>query len=384
MEQGLLVNLILALAAGLLGAMVAVRLRQSVMLGYIAAGIAIGPFTPGLVGDLATVQALAQIGIIFLLFAIGVQFSLRDLFRVGKVALAGAVGQVLAVIGLGYLLGLALGWPPLSALFLGAVASNSSSTVLGKVLGERGEVDSLPGRVALAWSSLQDLGTVLLIVVLSALASEVGWQPLDLAWALGKAGLFLLLLIPLGLRVFPALFDKVAELRNREVFLITVTAVALGTAYVASLFGISLALGAFIAGIAVSESDLSYHIVGEIAPLRDIFAGLFFVSIGMLVDPAAIAANVVPVVLALFLIIVVKGALSALITLAGRYSLRTALLTGAILAQSAEFSFLLARLGSDLGVLSASAFAIVLAATAISVVTAPYCYDAAQALGRRA
>src|SRR5687767_4237963 len=166
----LLVNLVFALAAAALGALLAVRLRQSVIIGYILAGIVIGPFTPGFVGDVSAVQGLADVGIIFLMFALGVQFSFRDLLRVGRVALLGGSAQVLLTIGLGYVVGTALGWRPLEALFFGAVISNSSSTVLGKVLSERGELDTEHGRIAMGWSAVQDLSTIILVVVLSALA----------------------------------------------------------------------------------------------------------------------------------------------------------------------------------------------------------------------
>jgi monovalent cation:H+ antiporter-2, CPA2 family len=381
-EAGLLVNLVLALGAGLAGSLIALRLRQSVILGYIVAGIAIGPFTPGLVGDLATVQALAEIGIIFLMFAIGVQVSLSQLARVGRIAAFGGLAQVAVLVGLGYLVGIWLGWPPLEALFFGAVVSNSSSTVISKMLGEQGEVDSEHGRTALAWSSIQDLTTVLFIVLVSALGTGGDFDLVELAWAVGMALLFLLLLVPIGLRALPFLFDRVAAFRSREVFILTVTAVALGTAYIASLFGISLALGAFIAGVVVSESDLSHQILGEIAPLRDLFAGLFFVSVGMLVNPFFVAGAWPLVLAALVLIVLVKGAVAALLTFAGRRSVRTALLVGVALGQSAEFSFLLASLGLALGAITADTFSLLLAAAAVSIVLAPNLYAVASGRAR--
>lgn len=227
----LLINLVVALLAALVGAIAAVRLGQSVILGYILAGVAIGPSTPGFVGDITTVQALAEIGIILVMFAIGVQFSLRDLLAAGKVATLGSTAQVLLSIGLGYLVGRLLGWEPLESLFFGAVISNSSSTVLSKVLGERGEIDAPHGRVALAWSTVQDLGTVILIVVLSAFSTDGNALLPGLAWEVGKAALFLALLVPFGLRTLPWLFAQVANLRNREIFVLTVAGVALGLAY---------------------------------------------------------------------------------------------------------------------------------------------------------
>jgi CPA2 family monovalent cation:H+ antiporter-2 len=382
-EAGLIADLAVALLVALLGALIAVRLGQSVIVGYILAGIAIGPFTPGFVGDTATVEALAEIGIILLLFSIGVQFSLRELLDAGKVATLGSTIQVLLTIAIGYLVGIGVGWQPLEALFFGAVISNSSSTILSKVLGERGELDSPQGKLSLAWSSLQDLGTVVLIVVLSALAGSGDSLLSDLVWEVSKAGLFLILLIPIGLRLLPWFFERVASLRNREVFVLAVGGVALGLAYSASFFGLSLALGAFVAGVVVGESDLSHQILGDVLPLRDIFAGLFFVSVGMLVDPRFVISHVPLLLVVLALIVPVKGALcAALATLFGTPT-RTAILVGAALAQSAEFSFLLARVGNDLGVVSPTVFSLMLSGAAASIVLAPAVYGAAHPLARR-
>lgn len=376
-STGLLANLVIALVAAVTGAIIAARLRQSIILGYILAGVAIGPFTPGFVGDVATVDALAEIGIILLLFTIGLQFSLRDLFQAGKVATLGSAIQVLLMLGLGYAAGAALGWEPLEALFFGAVISNSSSTVLSKVLGERGEMDAPQGQLALAWSTVQDLSTIILIVLLSALATDSEALVTDLALQVGKAAVFLALLVPIGLRVLPWLFERVAGLRNREVFVLMVGAVALGLAYSASFFGLSLALGAFVVGVVVSESDLSHQILGEIVPLRDIFAGLFFVSVGMLVDPLFVVRNLPLLLLTLGLIMLFKGTLIAVLAFFLGTSTRTAVLTGAILGQSAEFSFLLARVGRDLDAVSPTVFSLMLAGAAGSIVLLPAVYRGA-------
>jgi CPA2 family monovalent cation:H+ antiporter-2 len=382
-DAGLIADLAVALLAALIGALVAARLGQSIIVGYILAGVAIGPFTPGFVGDTATVEALAEIGVILLMFAIGVQFSLRDLIDAGKVATVGSTIQVLLTIAIGYLVGIALGWQPLEALFFGAVISNSSSTILSKVLGERGELDSPQGKLSLAWSSLQDLGTVVLIVVLSALAGSGDSLLSDLVWEVGKAGLFLALLIPLGLRILPWFFERVASLRNREVFVLAVGGVALGLAYAASFFGLSLALGAFVAGVVVGESDLSHRILGDVMPLRDIFAGLFFVSVGMLVDPRFVVDHLPLLLVVLALIVPVKGFLCAALAALLGTPTRTAVLVGAALAQSAEFSFLLARVGNDLGVVSPTIFSLMLSGAAASIVLAPTVYGAAHPIAQR-
>jgi CPA2 family monovalent cation:H+ antiporter-2 len=376
----LLVNLVLALGAGLVGALFAARLGQSVILGYILAGIAIGPYTPGFVAAELTVTALADIGIILLMFAIGVELELSQLLRSGKVATFGAVVQMLAIIGIGCGVGLILGWKPLESLFFGAVVSISSSTVLVKIVGDTGEIDSPHGRLTLAWSTVQDLATVILIVVLSALATDSENLARDMVWEVAKAGIFLLLLIPVGLRVLPWIFDWIAELRSREVFVLSVGVAALGLAYGATFFGLSLALGAFVAGIVVGESDLSHQILGDIMPLRDIFAGLFFVSVGMLVNPGFVARHLPLLALTVLLIMVVKGSISALIALVMKTPARTAVLTGALLAVSAEFSFLLARVGHDLHAESDTVFNLMLAGSAVSIMLAPFLYRASQPL----
>src|ERR671934_220388 len=292
-EAGLLVTLVFALGAAVGGAVLAARLGQSVILGYILAGVVIGPSTPGFVGDPTAVKALADIGIILLMFTIGVHLSVRDLARAGTVALVGGVAQVLVTLVIGYAVGIALAWPFAQALFFGAVIAISSSAVLSKIIEEHGDGDSAHGRIALAWSTVQDLATIALVVILSAIAGTGAGSNLlpDLLVGAGKAGLFLAVLIPLGLVVLPRLFEHVAALQSREVFVLLVAAVALGIAYASSFFGVSLALGAFMAGLVVGESDLSHQILGAILPLRDIFAALFFVSVGMLVDPAFVAQH---------------------------------------------------------------------------------------------
>ena len=352
------------------------------IVGYIVAGLAIGPFTPGVVGDIQVVDALAELGVVFLLFAIGARTSIRELLQVGTVATVGAIVQVLLCIGIGLGVGTLLGWTPLEGSVLGAVVSNSSSTVAGKVLGERGETDTEHGRVAIAWSTVQDLSTIVLIVILSALATT-GTIDGGLLVAIGRAVVFLVVLLPIGLWIVPRLFEALAATRSREVFLLGVVGVALGTALAASQFGISLALGAFLAGLLVGESDLSHRVVGEALPFRDLFAGLFFVSVGMLVDPGFVAENLALALLVLGLIVIVKGALVAAITAFFGLGLRTTVLTGVALAQAGEFSFLLARVGEDLGAVGPAVFSLMLAGTAGSIVLAGPLHAAAPAAIRR-
>lgn len=373
-DLGLLVDLGVALAAAFVGSYVAARLRQSVVIGYLVAGVAIGPFTPGFVGDVASVRALADIGVIFLMFAIGLQLSLPDLLRVGRIALVGGATQVVLTIGVGYVTALWLGWQPIEALFLGAVVSNSSSTVLSKILGERGQLGAPHGRVSLAWSSVQDVSTVVLVVLLTAAAADTGRLWLDLGLASLKALAFLAGMVFLGARVLPWLFGHVAALRNPEVFVGMVAAVALSMAYLSSFFGLSVALGAFVAGMVVAESDVSHQVFGEVRPLRDIFAGLFFVAVGMLFDPLSVVREPILVLAVTLLIIVVKGLLTATIMRLAGYAIGTSVLTGVALAQSAEFSFLLARLGAELGALSPAAFSVMLSGAVVSIILSPFLF----------
>jgi CPA2 family monovalent cation:H+ antiporter-2 len=283
----------------------------------------------------------------------------------------------------GYGAGLLFGWQHLESLFFGAVLAISSTTVLSKVLEERGQTGAEHGRLALAWATVQDLAAIALVVLLTTLAHGSDNLAADVAYELGRAAVFLAILIPVGLYGLPVLFERVALIRNREVFILSVGAVALGAAYAASMFGISIALGAFVAGVMVGESDLSHQILGEIEPLRDILAGLFFVSVGMLVDPLFIIQNVPLVAAAVGLIVLVKGAVIAVIVRFFGYSGRTSLLTGVVLAQAAELSFLLASVGTDLGAVSTTAFNAMLASSAISTMLAPSLLVAAMPLARR-
>jgi len=381
-DTGLLVTLALALIAATIGAAVAVRLGQSAILGYVVAGVLIGPYTAGPVAEVETVAALADIGLVFLMFAIGLELSIRDLARVGRVAVVGGTVQVLALIAIGYVVGVGLGFGHLESLFFGAFISQSSSMVMAKILGERGELDTRHGHLVLGWATLQDLSTVVLVVVLGGLALG-GDLVANVGLAIGKAVLFIAILLPIGLKVLPWALEHVARLRNREVFVLSVVAVALGTAYASEFFGVSLALGAFLAGLLVSESDISHHMLGELAPLRDVFAGIFFVSVGMLVDPAFVVVAFGLVAIAVLLVVGVKGAmiagLSRLLGVPGR----TAGLAGLAMAQSGEFSFLLARLGVDTGAVGGQMFSLMLASAAVSIALAPTLQKSAPATLRR-
>ena len=370
-EPNVLLTFVIAVGVAAVGAVLAVRLKQSPILGFILGGLVIGPYTPGFVGDPNAVNALADVGVILLMFAIGVQLSVPQLLRSGRVAILGASIQIVVTIAISYLVGRALGFPPLEAMFFGAVISNSSSTVLTKVLEERGEADSSHGRLALAWSTIQDLSTVILIAVLTAVATGGNGVVQHVGWSLLKAGLFLGFVLAVGPQLLPRLFSRVAALQNRELFVLTAAACALTVAAIATKFELSVALGAFVAGIVVSESDFAHEILGQITPLRDLFAALFFVSVGMLVDPGFVIRHLPLLLLMMSLIILLKGVLTAGLARALRTPVRTAVLAGIALAQAAEFSFLLARLGLSLDAISGETFSLLLAAAAGSIVLAP-------------
>jgi CPA2 family monovalent cation:H+ antiporter-2 len=365
----LLVALTTTLIAAAVGGAVAVRLRQSAVVGYIAAGLVIGPRTPGFVADIEIVNALADLGVIFLMFSIGIQISFHEIRRVGALVAIGGTGQVVASIAIGWAAGLALGWSSLEALVLGGFTSISSTAIAGRILGERGETETEHGAVTIGWLAVQDLLTIVLIVLLTSIGGAGRLD--DIALAVAKAVLFIALVLPIGGRLVPRLFEGLASFRRRELFTLGVVALTLGIAAIGSLFGISLALGAFLAGTLIADSDLSHQVLGEAVPFRDVFAGLFFVSVGMLVDPGLVVTNLPVMLVVLALIGPVKAVLVTAIGAAFRYPLRTTALAGILLAQSAEFSFVLARIGTSAGIVADDHFGILLTSAALTIVLAP-------------
>jgi CPA2 family monovalent cation:H+ antiporter-2 len=370
-ELRFILDLGVAVALALVGGMLAVRLRQPPIVGYLLAGVVIGPFTPGFVGDAAHINELAEIGVVLLLFALGVEFSLRELAPVRRVAVPGAILQVLITAVAGAIVGIPLGLSATAAVVVGAAIAISSTVVVLKVLQERGELDSLHGRTAIGWMVVQDLVTILLIALLEPFA-EGGDLALPVLFTLLRTALFLGLAYVVGTRVLPWLFRTVSRLGSPELFLLSVFATALLAAFLSSaVFGLSLALGAFVAGLIVSESELSHQAAGEITPFRDLFAVLFFVSVGMLLDPAAMVADW-PALLALLLVaMLVKSGSSLVLGRLLGLPLRSAILLGATIAQVGEFSFLLAEQGLSLGLLDARAYNLVLGTAVLSIVLTP-------------
>jgi CPA2 family monovalent cation:H+ antiporter-2 len=380
---GLGLTLLVALVAALALGGLAHRLRLPPMLGYIAAGMVVGPFTPGFVADREEVLALADIGVALLMFSIGLQFSLAELRSVGGRILAGVPVQVGLTMAIGTATGLILGWELVEALFIGGAMSVASTVVLVKVAGEAALHTTAHGRTALGVSIVQDLLTVVLVVALSALGSRAdeSWPSLVGAGAVALG--FVAVVLIAGSRVLPPLLGLIAGLRSRELFVIGVAVIAIGTAFAASALGVSVALGAFVAGLALADSDLTASVLGEIVPLRELFSTFFFVSIGILLQPAAIVVAW-PVVLALLLIITFGKALpvAALAWLDGQ-SPSTALRAGALIGQSGEFSFVLASAGLALGAVAPETFSLAMGAVVISILTAEPLLAAARWIGPR-
>ncbi len=370
MTGGLGLTFLAALGVALLLGAVAHRLRMAPMIGYIAAGLVVGPFSPGFVANRDEVLALADIGVALLMFSIGVRFSLAKLQSVGRLVLIGAPLQVAISIALGAGIALAIGRPMLESLFLGAVASVCSSVVLVKVAGEASLETTAHGKLALAWSIVQDLLTVVLVVVLGALAAGGADPALEALRSTVVALAVVAAVLIVGSRVLPGILSRIAQLGSRELFVVAVAVLAIGTATLAAQLGVSVALGAFVAGMALAESDLAASVLGEVVPLRELFATIFFVSVGILLEPAAVIAGWPMVLLLIALIVVGKGVAVAAISLAGRQRPRTALRAAGLVAQGGEFSFVLATAGLQLGALGQETFSQAMGAIVATVVIA--------------
>jgi len=367
---GLALTLLASLTAALVLGAIAHRLGLAPIIGYVAAGLLVGPFTPGFVADRSQVLALADIGVALLMFSIGLRFRLRELASVGRLALLGTPAQVAVTLGIGMGVALLLGAQPVTAAFIGGIASISSSVVLVKIAGEESLGATLPGRIALGWSVAQDLITVVLVVILAALAGDSGDPVLEGARSVGLALAFVAATLAVGSRVLPRILAWVARLGSRELFIVAVAVVAIGTSFLAGLLGVSVALGAFLAGLALAESDLAASVLGEVVPLRELFATLFFVSVGLLLEPAAILDGWLAVAGLLVLITAGKALPIAGLAILGGQRPAPAFRAGGLLAQSGEFSFVIATLGLQSGALGAPTFSQAMGAVVISILLA--------------
>jgi CPA2 family monovalent cation:H+ antiporter-2 len=391
-ETGLIALVAVGFGLAFVLGLAAHHLRLPPLVGYLLAGVAVGPFTPGFVGDAALASQLAEIGVILLMFGVGLHFSLDDLLAVRKISLPGAMAQLVAATAMGALLARAWGWPWGQGLVFGLSLSVASTVVLLRVLEQKGMVDTAEGRIAVGWLIVQDLAMVLALVLLPAVAGVLGGTPaaagggsvgLAVALTLGKVVAFLALMFVVGRRALPWLLGRVAHTGSRELFTLSVLAVAMGVAVgAAGLFGVSFALGAFFAGVVISESDLSYQASADALPFQDAFAVLFFVSVGMLFDPSVLVRRPLQVLAVVSIIMVGKSLAALAVVLAFRYPIRTALVVTAGLAQIGEFSFILAGLGGTLGLLPAEATSLILAGALISITINPLAFAAAAGLER--
>jgi CPA2 family monovalent cation:H+ antiporter-2 len=373
------IGLTLAFVAGF----VAIRLRLPALVGYLLAGVAIGPFTPGFVGDVHLAQQLAEIGVILLMFGVGRHFSVRDLWAVRKVAIPGAIAQVAVATAMGAGVAALWGWTFGAGLVFGLALSVASTVVLLKALEVCDRLHTDEGRVAVGWLIVEDLLMVLALVLLPVLAGPLGgkvaedgaaagnlWTALGLT--LGKVAAFIAVMLVVGTRVFPWLLKRVESTDARELFTLAVAAIAIGVAFAAyELFGVSFALGAFFAGMVVKESDSSHRAERELKPLEDLFAVLFFVAVGMMFDPAVLVNQPLRVLEVIAIIVVGKSLAALGIVLVLGSALSTALIVSVALAQIGEFSFILAGLGVGLGLLPPEGQSLIVAGALLSIALNP-------------
>lgn len=381
-------TLITTIAAGfglaLIFGFIAERCKLPALVGYLFAGILIGPATPGFVADVAIASQLSEIGVMLLMFGVGLHFSINDLMSVKRIALPGAIVQMSIATLLGMALAHWWGWKFGEGLIFGLALSCASTVVLLKALEARGIMDSMNGKIAIGWLVVEDLVTVLVLVLMPPLAAILGgvnpdagaatatplWQ--TISFTLLQVTVFIVLMLVVGKRLLPWMLWHVAKTGSRELFTLAVISSAIGIAFgAAHLFSVSFALGAFFAGMVMRESEFSHRAAEESLPLRDAFAVLFFVSVGMLFEPAILLEKPLNVLAVVAVIIFGKSFAAMMITLAFRYPLNTALTVAASLAQIGEFSFILAGLGVTLGILPTQGMSLILAAALISIAVNP-------------
>ena len=387
-ETPLIALIAVGLALAFIAGFVAVRLRLSPIIGYLVAGIVIGPFTPGFVGEPHLASELAEIGVILLMFGVGMHFSVAELWAVRSIAVPGAILQIVVATALGAVVALFWGWSFGAGLVFGLALSVASTVVLLRALESSHSVNTPDGKVAIGWLIVEDLVMVLTLVLLPAFAEQLGGSaPVDhgnemgvwlsLAIALAKVAVFIALMLVFGTRLFPWLLRQVERTGSRELFTLAVVALALGVAFgAAKLFGVSFALGSFFAGVVIHQSDFNHRASADLQPLQDAFGALFFVAVGMLFDPMILAREPLRVLIVVAIIIVGKALAALAIVLALRRPLSTALTVSAGLAQIGEFSFILAALGVSHGLIALDAQNLILAGALLSITLNPLVFFA--------
>ncbi|SDW94611.1 YbaL family putative K(+) efflux transporter [Nitrosomonas communis] len=386
-DTSLITTIAVGFGLSLILGFIAERLKIPALVGYLLAGIAMGPSTPGFVADVDIASQLSEIGVMLLMFGVGLHFSLDDLLAVKRIALPGAVVQMGLATGLGMLIASWWGWDFGTGLVFGLSLSCASTVVLLKALESRGILETMNGRIAVGWLVVEDLATVLILVLLPSFAGILGgtvapteetvplWR--TIGQTLLEVSAFIALMLIGGRRILPWLLWQVASIGSRELFTLSVIAAAISVAYsAAALFNVSFALGAFFAGMVMRESEFSHRAAQESLPLRDAFSVLFFVSVGMLFDPQILMEKPMHVLGVVAIIIVGKSIAAMGLVLTLRYPLNTALLVAASLAQIGEFSFILAGLGMSLGLLSSEGMDLVLAGAIISIALNPFVFAA--------
>lgn len=378
----LIATIAIALGAAFVAGYLARLVGLPSIVGYLLAGVAVGPFTPGLVADPHEAQQLAEIGVALLMFGVGLHFSIKDLIGVYRVAVPGAVVQIAIATALGTAAGSWFGWNVRSSLVLGLAISVASTVVLLRALRHRGATDTEPGKVAIGWLIFEDLFTVVALVLLPVIASATDTQHagttslletgLMIGAALGKAVLLTALMLVVGSRVLPWVLTRVEGEGSRELFTLAVLATAIGIAFAsAEIFDVSLALGAFLAGAVISESRIRDRAAADILPLTDVFTVLFFVSVGMLLDPAIIASHPKEILVVLAIVVLGKSLAAFVIVVALRRSRDVGRTVAAGLAQIGEFSFIVATAAHGLGMLPDEGFQVIVAVALLSITVNP-------------
>ena len=381
----LISTIVVALVLAFIFGVIAQRLRFSPLVGYLVAGILISPFTPGFVADQGIANELAEIGVVLLMFGVGLHFSLEDLLSVGRIAIPGAIAQIAVATALGAGLAWWLGWSISAGVVFGLALSVASTVVLLRAMQERRLLETERGRIAVGWLIVEDMAMVLALVLLPALAPVLKTGAsvslfalaLPIAITLGKVAAFVAIMLIVGKRVIPWILHYVAHTGSRELFRLSVLAIALGVAFgAAMLFDVSFALGAFFAGMMLSESELSQRAASETLPLRDAFAVIFFVSVGMLVDPTIVLREPIPLLATVLIIVFGKSLAAFVIVRLFGHPASTALTIAASLAQIGEFSFILAGLGIELTLLPDRGRDLILAGAILSILLNPLLFAA--------
>jgi monovalent cation:H+ antiporter-2, CPA2 family len=367
-ESVLYRDLAYVFVAAVLGGVIARRLRQPLIIGYVLGGIIIGPFTPGpTLSDIHGLELFAEIGVILLMYSIGIEFSFRDLLQVKWVALIGGPLGLLAVIVLALIVGRPLGWSILQSITIGAVTSLASTMVLSHLLIDRAELHTQHGRVMIGITLVDDLAFVVIIVLLPAVTTLSGSEFLSIAFAFGKALLILIPVVFIAAKLVPPLMERIPDTRNQELRVLVALALGFATATVTQALGLSLALGAFLAGMVVSESQVAHEILADLLPLRNAFVALFFVTIGALIDPKALISNPSLLGVMVALIVLGKFIIWTSVVRLFRYPPRTAVLVGVGLTQIGEFSYVLVRVARDAGLVDAPVYSATLAASLLTI-----------------